>query len=77
MRKLNPEQSRAVKTIDRPLLVLAGAGSGKPRVITEKLPILSSKVWLRAILPPGKKLLTVVKQNQELIKRKWDEYFSV
>lgn len=23
-----------------------------------------------------RKLLTVVKQNQELIKRKWDEYFS-
>lgn len=43
LKELNPEQRKAVLTTDGPLIILAGAGSGKTRVLTFKVLFLMTE----------------------------------
>ncbi|WP_339798948.1 DNA helicase Rep [uncultured Marinobacter sp.] len=59
MSQLNPRQREAVRYIDGPLLVLAGAGSGKTSVITRKIAYLIEQAGI-----PGRHIAAVTFTNK-------------
>ena len=59
MNKLNPRQKEAVRYIGSPLLVLAGAGSGKTSVITQKISYLINQCGI-----PAHKIVAVTFTNK-------------
>ena len=67
---LNPEQQEAVQTVDGPLLVHAGPGSGKTRVIVHRIGymVLEAKINPRNILA-----VTFSKKAAEEMKKRLEE----
>ena len=59
MHDLNPQQKEALTYIDTPLLIFAGAGSGKTRVIAHKFSYLNKMKKL-----PKDSILTVTFTNK-------------
>ena len=62
--ELNKEQIKSVTTIDRPLVVIAGAGSGKTRTIIHKIAYLIEKDF------PPNKILAITFTNKSTSEMK-------
>jgi DNA helicase-2/ATP-dependent DNA helicase PcrA len=62
---LNPEQREAAETVDGPMLILAGAGSGKTRTVTYRIAHMLDNLRI-----PGKSILAVSFTNKAAAEMK-------
>lgn len=64
--RLNAEQREAVETVDRPLLLLAGAGTGKTRALTSRF----AHILLTGRAYPSQVLVTFTNEAAQEVRER-------
>ena len=71
LKDLNPEQRKAVVTTDGPMIILAGAGSGKTRVLTYKVLYLMQE---RKVAPEEILMITFTNKASKEMKERMQKF---
>ncbi len=72
LKDLNPDQQKAVLNIDGPMIILAGAGSGKTRVLTYKVNYLITK----GVNPFNILMVTFTNKTAKEMKERMQKFFQ-